>query len=310
MKLLLLASFLLAVSVLNLEKCDGYRILAVFPMATSSHFVMFKTLSKGLANKGHQVDVVSFFPLKKPHPNYTDIIELTGGSLHPLINNITFPFMRLRLTSILQFFVNDLGNDICEFMGHPKMLKLLRNPPTDPPYDLVLTEVRHLLIKLLMFSHLYFVVFKSFQACAANCFMALGHHFKVPTIGVSSNDIYPWGHEIIGNPDNLAIASNMLLDYVPPLSFWQRFYNKVHAMYSIMYFHYYTRCQDDIIKRYLGEDTPGVREAERRLSIMLVNSHPSINGARPYTPANVEVGGLHIQDDDVELPRVYLFLYQ
>lgn len=45
--------------------CDGYRILGIFPLNGRSHMMMFEQLMKGLAKRGHQVDVVSTFPQKK-----------------------------------------------------------------------------------------------------------------------------------------------------------------------------------------------------------------------------------------------------
>lgn len=140
--------------------------------------------------------------------------------------------------------------------------------------------------------------------------MAFGHHLKIPVIGLSSAALYPWGHATIGNPKNLAFVPNNLLDYVPPMTFWQRLYNTVHDMYADLSFRYYSSPQDEIIKKYFGEDTPGVRELERSVALVLANSHPALSGPRPVTPALIEVGGLHVQDDGTELPRVncpYLF---
>lgn len=47
---------------------ENAKILAVFPLPGSSHFIMFERVLKGLAQKGHEVDVVSHFPLKQPLP--------------------------------------------------------------------------------------------------------------------------------------------------------------------------------------------------------------------------------------------------
>lgn len=33
------------------------------------------------------------------------------------------------------------GNDICKNLGHPDVQQLIRNPPTNPPYDVVIFEV-------------------------------------------------------------------------------------------------------------------------------------------------------------------------
>lgn len=58
--------FLLVFGYFGLIKC--YKILGVFPLTGPSHFAMFGQLMKGLAEKGHEVDVVSYFPQKTPIP--------------------------------------------------------------------------------------------------------------------------------------------------------------------------------------------------------------------------------------------------
>lgn len=49
------------------------NILAFAPMPFKSHFRGFQPLFKELADRGHNLTVVSTFPLKKPSANYTDI---------------------------------------------------------------------------------------------------------------------------------------------------------------------------------------------------------------------------------------------
>jgi glucuronosyltransferase len=52
----------------------GARILGLFPIPSKSHFTVSSALVKELANRGHQVTVLSPFPEKSPTPNYTDIV--------------------------------------------------------------------------------------------------------------------------------------------------------------------------------------------------------------------------------------------
>nr|CAD7414596.1 unnamed protein product [Timema poppensis] len=52
---------------------QGARILGLFPVPARSHIIVFEPLMKELAARGHQVTVVSAFPLDKPMDNYTDI---------------------------------------------------------------------------------------------------------------------------------------------------------------------------------------------------------------------------------------------
>lgn len=128
-------------SLLCLSISNGYRLLALFPFMGKSHFVMFEQLIKGLARKGHQVDVVSPFPLKKPYPNYTDIIEITPPLV--FVNNMSYDFLQILFNSDpVHAIATIAGNDVCKNLENPTMQKLARNPPKDPPYDAVLMEVR------------------------------------------------------------------------------------------------------------------------------------------------------------------------
>ncbi|KAJ8881360.1 hypothetical protein PR048_017841 [Dryococelus australis] len=51
----------------------GARILGVFPFPSRSHVVIYSTLLKELAARGHEVTVFSDYPLLTPVPNYTDV---------------------------------------------------------------------------------------------------------------------------------------------------------------------------------------------------------------------------------------------
>lgn len=46
------------------------NILSIFPFPGKSHYVMFERLLRGLAEKGHDVDVVTHFPAKDAPKGY------------------------------------------------------------------------------------------------------------------------------------------------------------------------------------------------------------------------------------------------
>lgn len=46
----------------------GAKILGVFLFHGKSHYVMHEALMKGLADRGHEVDVVNHWPQKKTIP--------------------------------------------------------------------------------------------------------------------------------------------------------------------------------------------------------------------------------------------------
>ena len=120
---------------------DAARILGIFPLPGKSHFGMCETVMRALAARGHQVDVISHFPLKKPPPNYHDIsIE---GSVPAVINNLTLQRAETFASGNLAELVQNAGNMVCDLLALPEIRNIIDHPPTDPPYDLVITEVRN-----------------------------------------------------------------------------------------------------------------------------------------------------------------------
>lgn len=273
----LLASIVLLCTVLSV--CNGYRILGVFPFNGKSHFMMFERLMKTLAKKGHQVDVISTFPLKKPYPNYKDLIVLPVA--REFMNNLTYDVAVHMIAGSPTHTVATLaGNTVCENLNHPELQELIRNPPRDPPYDAVIMEI-----------------------FGAHCFAILGDILKVPVIGASSAVFYPWIPDMIGTPDNFAFVSSTLLSYSHDMNLWERMHNVLDSLYNKWYFNSLSNEQTAMLRKYVSPSAPDVRELEKKISIILTNSHLSTNGIRPTVPALIEVGGLHVQDEGVEVPH-------
>lgn len=128
------------VILINFALCSAYRILCVFPYNANSHNIVFQALMKGLAEKGHQVDVITHFTLKKPIKNYNNIIHLNETDFS-YVNNVSFEEIKTKGKDLVQVIVQYHGNEFCHIMGLEKFQKLIKSPPTDPPYDLIITEV-------------------------------------------------------------------------------------------------------------------------------------------------------------------------
>lgn len=62
--------FLTILVVILHQKCNSANILAIAPFGGKSHFDIMQSLLKALVSRGHEVDVVSHFPLKTPIPRY------------------------------------------------------------------------------------------------------------------------------------------------------------------------------------------------------------------------------------------------
>ena len=126
-----------------MTEVELYRILSVFPWAFKSHNMLFQTLMKGLAKRGHQVDVISHYEPVNPPKNYKTILNLA---------ELDIEYPKLEFDSIKETIANfrdiitfasktKIGIPVCAIMSQEKVQQLLRNPPKDPPYDLIIIEV-------------------------------------------------------------------------------------------------------------------------------------------------------------------------
>jgi glucuronosyltransferase len=59
---------------------------------------------------------------------------------------------------------------------------------------------------------------------------------------------------------------------------------------------------NELARQHFGQDMPPIAELKRKTSLILTNSHFSLNIPRPTVPPFIEVGGLHIQSDG-KLPK-------
>ncbi|XP_012215174.1 UDP-glucosyltransferase 2 [Linepithema humile] len=281
MKVLL--SVLLAILACD-QVVNGYRILGVFPLNGKSHWVMMEELMKGLARRGHQVDVVTHFPQKTPIPNMREIS--LKGSVDAVINNLTAVDIQRFGALSMESLAEIAGMRICKLLGHPKLQDLIENPPQDPPYDLVITEL-----------------------FAAPCYLAFGRHLNVPVIGMVSSVFHDWLNEMAGNPMSPTFVPSLFSTYDQNMNFKERLLNFLLTNYITWQMHYYTNSQLELVKKHFGIDVPHIMDLYSDVSLYLVNSHHSINGIRPMTTGVIEVGGLHLKDDDDPLsPEVQKWL--
>ena len=70
-----LKSFIVLVAIFFSGLTDASRILCLFPTPSRSNVVIASELLKGLAQRGHEVTMLSPFPLEKKIKNYRDVVS-------------------------------------------------------------------------------------------------------------------------------------------------------------------------------------------------------------------------------------------
>ncbi|XP_059055471.1 UDP-glucosyltransferase 2-like [Achroia grisella] len=284
------ALFLPVTALLLFHYGDAARILGLFPHTGKSHQMVFEPLLRTLAERGHHLTVVSFFPLKNPPENYTDVsLEGIAAVGVETIDLAWFEapkgFLKLTgVSTIIQVLnafapLNEMAVNVCsKLVSWPPLNEILRNE-----YDVVLVE--------------------NFNS---DCMLGLMHIYgmKAPIVALSSTGLMPWSAERIGVTENPSYMPVLTSTIINPYSFLERLQNTFLSYYYRVWFKYAVQVKEqEIIEKHFGRKIVDLNELGKNTSLMLVNLIHSLNGARPLLPGLVEVGGMHLDETVKPIPH-------
>ncbi|CAG9767023.1 unnamed protein product [Ceutorhynchus assimilis] len=265
MKLLLFLSNYLIVTIY----CAN--ILVVSEIGSVSHTSMLKNIAKCLAEKGHNIDMVSQFPLEKPLERYTDINIANKSSL--LTNKFTQnDVIALTTKTMMMSMVEKVGLPACKSaFENPKLQKLKK---TKKKYDLLIAEL-----------------------CMSDCMLGWGWYFDVPTILISSSYPLPSRVDGFGLPESTTyIPTFFAQGFSTKMSIFDRFVNTWEYIKAKYIINSYNQIIDEITRDFFGLEMPSLIDLAYNSSLLLLNTHFSIHFARPLVPNVIEVAGLHIEE--------------
>lgn len=254
----------------------SYNILVVFPYPGRSHFLTYARFFKGLAEKGHNVTVLSHYPLQEPVKNYRDI-EIGGmeeffQTKFDVLTNLQNSYAKSRLPMYFTFLViHNIGQLACEMGMTAKVVQ--RFLKEDNKFDVAILE--------------------SFNT---DCFLTLVKQFDVPVVRVTSDTIMPWANHKFGNPNNPAYIPNVSLKFSNKMTFLERVENTVLTWAQTFFFNYIVGTKSDtkVSMKYFGELGSSIPTDVYNNSLMLMDTHFTLNFPRPLLPNIIEVGGIHI----------------
>ncbi|XP_053688667.1 UDP-glycosyltransferase UGT5-like [Sabethes cyaneus] len=253
---------------------DGSRILCIYPSPGRSHVIVGQALLKGLAERGHQVTMVSPFKLSKPVKNYREVVvpvddyvsKMTKSFLEKPPNMLTaFPNMMQKMLAV----ANDTVN-------YPAFVELKKEK-----FDLVI-------VGLFM----------------ADFVLGYGTYFGAPTVVLWTGGNTKFTSDLVGNPRAIESAANMLLGPQDVTKFTSRLKSFLIASVENVFTAYGMYKQKPYYDWNFPSDRyPSYAEVRRNVSLVLLNTHFSHGGARPYLQNMVEVGGLQIKPKPDPLPK-------
>lgn len=244
------------------------KILAVCPWAGRSHFIFKEPLFLKLAERGHQITVLSHFPQVTKVPNYRDV-SLVGS--RPILDDSLPLGMLPHSLNILQV-LPQLMIDITSMEDVMKSDAIIQLINSTEEFDVVISEL--------------FINDVS---------SAFAKKFNVPLVAMISGFPLPWASYRVANPDNPAYIPNFFSSYSGYMSFKERLANTAIYILTKLASSFYLYESEVIVKKYFGNDFPPLEEILRNTSLLLVNSFPVLTGTGPTVPQVVEIGGIHVK---------------
>ncbi|KAG7298068.1 hypothetical protein JYU34_018838 [Plutella xylostella] len=261
---------------------DAARLLVVLPTNTRSHHAMYGRLIAALADRQHNITVITHFPMKNPPSNVEEIS--LAGTIPEIVNNLTRQY-----NSVKPEFVHNLEQIInecvmsCETVSQMPSIKALLN--STMAFDLVIVEV-----------------------FGTECFLPVAQRFQAPVVGLLSSVPLPWVNEQLGMPDAPAYVPSYMMGYGQRMSLWERFSNTAAVIWAKILYKYKSQIPSQAVADRLFGPGPSLETLAQNYSLVLSNSHFSINEVRPLVPAMIEVGGLHLDDSQTLTKDLKTFL--
>ncbi|KAJ3642472.1 hypothetical protein Zmor_025257 [Zophobas morio] len=248
------------------------RILGIFPLPGKSHYILGSSLMRALAEHGHDVTVINPFGEKNPPKGkYRDIL------LPEIIESI-----ENRKDEFNMFEIGDLG----PFVNIPILAYLMSDIG-----EMVLKEKT---VQELIHSNEKFdlVIIEQFYNDAHKM---LATHFGGIQIVFSTVGANFWVNSIVGNPSPLAYIPDVFLSYSPHMTFGERLVNTLCYLLNVAVHGLYLYPKHNSVGAKYIPNAPSIHDINYNASLVLLNSHPSLNQPVPHVPNMIEIGGFHIK---------------
>ncbi|CAB3360397.1 Hypothetical predicted protein [Cloeon dipterum] len=257
----------------GLSAAHGSRILCLFGVSGKSHNNFFSSLTRELANRGHDLTVLTSYPTNKTSANYkeiaVDVMDKVGAVFSPFTHTEENFFSQFG--SIIKIFVQT-----CPYVLQTPQVKPLLNEKFD-----------------LVFISMFF----------NQCFLPFGYLNGAPVIAISPGGSFGMGMDM-ENPEPTSYVPSVFLPFTSKMTFTERVANTVMTqLISALGTYYLKPHMHQAAKEFFGPNIPTIEEMEKNISLVIYNNHFSLNSPRPLNPGIIEAGGMHIKEKNEKLSK-------
>lgn len=265
------------------------NILCLMSVPSPSHHLWNRVLINELAEQGHNLTVLSADVEKESHSR-VHYIHLEN--VYSQIYSGDDPLSLMDLSSDTNFFrsistFHAYGERSCEGGLNSKGFHQLLDYPNDFKFDMVI-----------------------FDFSSGSCLLGFLYKFNYPKlVAVAPFHNPPFSNALIGGHKQTSYVPHFTLLFGSEMNLWQRIQNAFVHTYDGLYRKFvHIPIIDEKMRRGFGSKVPSAGNLEQMTSLMMINTHPSIDLLEPFGPNVIQVAGLQIAKEK-PLPEVYFFKY-
>ncbi|KAJ8924523.1 hypothetical protein NQ315_007321 [Exocentrus adspersus] len=277
MRILSITLFVIS-EILVLARCK--KILGIYSHPGKSHQVLGEVILKKLAERGHNITMVSAYPLKTPVENYKDVF--LDGFLEDINADGSI---------YLEMEKHDLQN----FMGTYELIRRFTNK----------TFAHPAMQSLIKSGDKFDLIVMDWFCKDAELFY--GNIFEAPIILTSSFGTQNELNYLINNPEPYSYVPASGFAYTDEMGFLDRLGNTLAVLFVEAFLFRNEIQQQMILDRYF-DNAPRIWELRRNIDLIFTNAHPTFETPRPYLPNIIPIGGVHVQEPQLLPLNIQEFL--
>nr|WEU75331.1 uridine diphosphate-glycosyltransferases 41G2 [Glyphodes pyloalis] len=263
----------------SLSVARAHHVLCIFPVPSASHNHLAKGIVDALLDAGHKVTWGTPFPKKTANKNLR-MIDLSVTKKIGEALDMTEQRNREAGIGLVKEFSRNISTAVLQ-------TEELRQALVNEQFDAVVTE------------WFFNDVDAGFAAVQ-----------QVPWILLSGVPMHPHIEMLVDDIRTVATHPLMMNNFPVPMSLWQRLLNSIIFLFMTLDFWSSFSSSAALYDTHFGPlaaargvSLPPYSSAIYNISVVLVNSHPSVVFAQSLPPNVVNIGGYHIDQNPPPLPK-------
>jgi UDP:flavonoid glycosyltransferase YjiC (YdhE family) len=269
---------LIVIALSHSDETLAANILAIFPAPSYSHTIASKVLTRALADRGHNIYLITTDPRPMNHPNITQVdLSFSYKMWEDGFDFVWYKENSIGVEVMIESFASTIYEVLIRQLNSTGVQYLINNRD-ELKFDLVIIEA---------------IGFLPYHAFA--------EIFNAPLIGFNSFDAPMEVHLMQGNFVNPFVVNEAAL--FPYINHRLRFWQRMNVLKTFAKIVYTISIRPDIWNHYITvtqrffpmiDATP--LELLDKIEFLMINTHPALGFVRPLVPTTIQLGFIHIED--------------